>query len=325
MYIRMYKSLYQSIYTNMSRIISVLFLFYVGKTKMNSDALFLPGRTGHTLTKLPGSNKALLFGGICMGKSKDHFASRFCKSCKDGRFYILNTDTYEWQYLKVPLITARTYHSTSVLESDSNLTVAVIGGVVFEETLPSHREALNEIVLLTMDKELSNCTLQEISLACTTPNTPDVFLSSHATIVHNNSIIVVGGIQTHTRQISDKAPTPLPTAYRISLSSKDYDAFQKTTSAAAIFGTYGHSLHKLKCENTLLVVGGSSRQISVLTDRSFEPEPCEFVPCTIASSPMFKDPTWIQCDKCKKWYHTHCIELATVPEGHYFCLGCKKQ
>ena len=86
-----------------------------------------------------------------MGKNKDYFGSRFSKSCKDGKFHILNTETYEWQDLKVPLTTSRAYHTATCIEKDSGeYIVAIIGGVIFDGNRPSHREALNEIVILTM-------------------------------------------------------------------------------------------------------------------------------------------------------------------------------
>ncbi|XP_033635627.1 uncharacterized protein LOC117296695 [Asterias rubens] len=287
--------------------------------------LFLfTGRTGHTLTRIGETDKALLFGGICMGQRNKGFGSRFCKSCKDGRFYVLNTETFEWQHVKVPLITSRAYHTTTCISKDSEYVIGLIGGVVFDGNLPSHREALSEVAILTMDKQFNNCTLQELSLAPTVQNTREVFLSSHATVVHNSSIIVVGGIQTTTKEVQNKAPKALATAYRIDLPGKQYEILPKTTSAPILFSTYGHSVHNLKPDNTILVLGGSSRQISLLTDRSFEPEPCDFIPCTIISSLHLNDTTWIQCDKCKKWYHTHCINLDKVPDGQFFCFSCKK-
>lgn len=64
-----------------------------------------------------------------MGQRNKGFGSRFCKSCKDGRFYILNTETFEWQHVKVPLITSRAYHSTTCISSDLEYVIALIGGV----------------------------------------------------------------------------------------------------------------------------------------------------------------------------------------------------
>lgn len=277
---------------------------------------------------LPGTNKALLFGGLSMGTHKGYYNnSRFCQTCKDGRFYILDTDTYEWQHIKVPLIQPRAYHSVTVMEKDDEFVAALIGGVVYEETAPTHREALNEIVVLTIDKEIQNFSLKEVSLQPSMPTTHNVFLSSHATTVHNNVIIVAGGVQDQKKEMKEKSRKASSTVYSIDLGAKVFEAFPATCNASETFSTHGHSIHHLASDtdNTFLVLGGSSRQISLLTDRSFEPESCDSEPCTIASSGDKVDPTWIQCNrKCQKWFHIHCIKLTRIPEGDYHCKKCKK-
>ncbi|XP_071507487.1 uncharacterized protein [Diadema antillarum] len=278
------------------------------------------GRTGHTLTKIPGTNRAILFGGLSM-QSDGEFGPRWRKACKDGRFYFLDTDTFEWTHVKVPLLQPKAYHSANILVNDHDYTLAIVGGVVFNGRVASHRVAINEVIILTMDKEL-----KEVTLDPKTPNLPIVFISSHATTLHRDNIIVSGGIQTYSDEVKmDEAPSPSPIVYSINITDKEFHAFPKTSKASQLYATFGHTLHNLTNDNSLLVLGGTSKQISLLTDRDFEPEPCEYEPCTIASSSEKDNPVWVQCDsaKCKKWYHTFCAKVVHVPSGNYYCKNCK--
>ncbi|XP_063971604.1 uncharacterized protein LOC135159333 [Lytechinus pictus] len=289
----------------------------------NQTGAIPSGRGGHSMTKIPGSNKVFLFGGYSINRNNS--IARWQKSCNDGRLYILDTDSYEWKNVKVPLIQARAFHSTNILEIDDKFVMPIIGGVIFIEGAPTYRESLNEITIVSMNKQLKQFSLSEISLLPGSPETSSTYLSSHASVVHNGSVIVVGGVQDLEREIKKGiAPKASARAFFFNFKLNTYQLLPKTFHAESIFSTYGLTVHNLVGDDTILVLGGSSRQISLLSDRSYEPQECDYVPCTIADSPHSGDPTWIQCDRCHKWLHTTCIKLKQIPEGKYFCTNCKR-
>ena len=140
--------------------------------------------------------------------------------------------------------------------------------MIFDGNLQSHRGALNDIVVLTSDKELKICTLQELSLA-SQHQTLEMFF--FRPLLHFSVMIALlkwAAFKRMQRQ----------------LHAKHHLLYQQHTTLASMmpsrdhFGTcymYGHSMHGLKTENTLLsILGGNSQQISLLINRSFKPEPC---------------------------------------------------
>lgn len=275
------------------------------------------------MTRIPGSNKVFLFGGVYFERNGQH--SRWNKWCRDGKLYILDTDSFEWTTAKCPLLQARSHHTTDILENNDYFVMPIVGGVLFEGQVATYRESLAEITIVRMDKQLQNFSLSEISFQ-PSPDTQTVYISSHATVVQNGNILVVGGIQdAEKKMVPNKVPTPSSKAYIIDFQNKTYSILPGTVGSQTIFATYGHSIHTIDTDNSTLSFGGISRQISLLSNHKYEPEPCENVPCNIVDSPEFCDPTWIRCEnpRCMKWFHTFCLKLKRIPENIYFCKNCK--
>ena len=44
--------------------------------------------------------------------------------------------------------------------------------------------------------------------------------------------------------------------------------------------------------------------------------------CEICDKSSDEEGEWIQCDKCKDWYHLSCIDISEVPRGEWFCPKC---
>lgn len=225
---------------------------------------FLPGRTGHTMTRIPGSNKVVLFGGVSIERNGEH--SRWNKWCKDGKLYVLDTDSFEWTTAKCPLLQARAFHTTDILEYNDYFVLPIIGGVLFEGQVATYRESLAEITIVKMDKQLQNFSLSEISFQ-PSPDIQTVYISSHSSVVQNGNILVVGGIQdAEKKMVPNKAPSPSSKAYIIDFQNKTYNILPRTVGSETIFATYGHSIHTIDTDNSTLLFGGISRQISLLSN-----------------------------------------------------------
>ena len=101
-------------------------------------------RTGHTLTCVPETRFAILFGGLQLPKrhSKSFIQNRFGQTCKDDSLYLLNVLSKTWKVLDYPGIGERTYHSASLIHQN---TLAKLGGVKCQDFTPVKRYHISTI------------------------------------------------------------------------------------------------------------------------------------------------------------------------------------
>ncbi|XP_072166855.1 uncharacterized protein [Diadema setosum] len=303
-----------------------------GNPVMTQTGTIPHARTGHTLTKLGETKQALLFGGIAYQEVRKSFNVVWEKSCRDGAFYILDLSSFAWRTVTVPSTKARAYHTAECLEMDGKLVVAFIGGVTFDQlgNVPSNREPINEILVLTMNSQLADhAVLSTVTLMPDVANTPKIFVSYHASAKMGEFIMVSGGFQQlhGSMQTPSTSPRASPRVFVLDMRRKKYKLLPKTGNEPqhTLFATAGHILIKLT-PDCLVSLGGTSKQISLLSDRDFEPEQCDIAVCVIGESAESTEIQWVQCEtpRCGKWFHTYCLKLTSIPE-HYFCQQCTER
>ncbi|XP_072171845.1 uncharacterized protein [Diadema setosum] len=277
------------------------------------------GRAGHTFTKI-GNDKFVVFGGY---KHRDCYlpgqGDRFTPSCDDGKFYLLDGDNYRWNHIaSIPEVKGRCFHSAAFMEDTGEL--VLVGGVQYEGAVPIKRMAINEAMILStsfisgvMTFSLRNVILDMSPLDIT-------FLSFHSCTILNNQILVIGGYHQEDERNTDynQSPNISSAVYVLDPMAKTCKKLQDTVSDD--FATAGHTSHVLE-EDCVIVMGGTSKQFCLLTGRDFTPPSCELPECNIEDRDD-QGISWIDCDKCKKWFHRFCVKLKRAPKK-YICPLCK--
>lgn len=105
-------------------------------------------RSGHTLTCVPGTRFAILFNGLQLPKrhSKSLIQNRFCQTCKDDSFYLLDVLSKTRKVLDCPGIGEHTYHFASLICQNT----LVLGGVKYEDFTPVKRYDISTINVITL-------------------------------------------------------------------------------------------------------------------------------------------------------------------------------
>lgn len=289
-------------------------------------AYLLIARTGHTLTRLGETKEAVLFGGVMEQEERKSFSVEWELACRDGNFYILDLETFIWRRVPVPSTLARTYHTAECLETVRSFVVAFVGGVMHDKNTTT-RIPINEVLLLTMNsQDTDTAVLSTVTLAPDGPSTPVPYISYHATAQVNYNILVSGGFQLqHSSDIPKTSRHASSRVFILDIVGKKYKLLPKTQNDNQ-FGTAGHVLLTL-APDCIISVGGTSKQISMLTDRKYEPEKCDLLPlCTIAEAEETVEIQWVQCEtpRCRKWVHVYCLKLNSIPEI-YFCPHCRNK
>ncbi|XP_041478131.1 uncharacterized protein LOC121426054 [Lytechinus variegatus] len=282
-------------------------------------------RTGHSLTQLGNTTNAILFGGVIYERQERGFTLQWEKSCQDGRFYVLDMETLSWSLIKVPSTQARAYHSANCIEKDGTLVLVIVGGLTFNKgssMMAKNREPIHEVLVLTMNLDFVNPILQTVTLGAGSAQTSPVYLSYHATSVVGNSILVYGGFQQESSAVNQNIASTR--VYQLDIESRLYCLLSKTAKHAkhSVFATAGHTL--INTNNDFVCIGGTSKQISILSDRNFEEDNCDLATCHIQDAED-TEIGWIHCEapRCGKWFHEFCLGLKRIP-AKYYCSACKK-
>ena len=127
-------------------------------------SLCFTARTGHTLTKLGNTNNAILFGGVSFERKESGFRVHWEKSCRDGKFYVLDVSSTTWSLVNVPSTKARAYHITNSMNVDGKFVVVVVGVTFDEHGSTPTREPLHEVLVMTIRRNFKNPVLQTVKL-----------------------------------------------------------------------------------------------------------------------------------------------------------------
>ena len=279
------------------------------------------GRTGHTLNVINNST-LLLHGGLSFDQrdaSGVTLGNLFSQTCKDGSFYVLNTDTYHWSKLeKVPDVTSRAYHTATTVQSDGLVKVIFNGGVTYEGRDPSERLPIKEFVILNFrNSVLSDYFVEKVTVPMSNPK----YISYHSTVLSNNHLYILGGNVQNERKINE--PPQLNSEMKI------FDLENKSCDSVSVEPSYiasGHSAFELSSD-CIMIVGGINDSMFVYTTKPMKPSPCDFqFDCKIDESPEISPIAWIQCESnCKRWLYQYCVGLLNkrLPKGKYICQQCQ--
>ena len=270
------------------------------------------GRCGHTLT-VTSDTTALLFGGITVSLDASGITVDI-----DNNFYELNSDTNVWSIVKLPLPTARAFHSATPFTFKEKHAIIYIGGAKYENGKRVGALPLSDLFVVMFEGGMY--TIESFNIALP----QEIAISYHtATLLDDKNILVFGGFQNDmelVRSANDK--TASSKLHAINLDGNSECISQEFGDD---FATVGHSFVKI-CDDSFLIMGGSQKAYFMYTKKSLLPEPCEFENCKIEKSPVLNPIPWIKCDgACKKWLHQFCMDLDTLPKGKWFCRLCKKK
>ena len=272
-------------------------------------------RSGHTLTCVPGTRFAILFGGLQLPNrhSKSFIQNRFGQTCKDDSFYLLDVLSKTWKVLDCPGIGERTYHSASLIRQN---TLVVLGGVKYEDFTPVKRYDICTINLITLDFEKCSGQVQ----ICKTKVDIPINVSYHGSVALDKFICVYGGYYNERSDICK--PSQSSNLYLIDTS----DWTCQCICAPDEFASAGLSL-LLVDASCLMILGGSNKQINMWSSKPLIPSACDYQEqCNIMESSEISPIAWIQCDGvCKRWLHQFCAGITTVPAKQFICKECSNK
>lgn len=244
--------------------------------------------------------------------------------CNDSKFYLLNAATLSWEVLgELPQISARAYH-TATLVGDGQ--IAIIGGTSFSHQeregllygSPQIRHCIQTTHIIKFTNNQVNH-LQTINFDMDPQHT--TYISEHTATYFKEHILVFSGRCQDSAAIDQDLPPGISKhMFMLNIATKQYTV--KTVQDSS-FKSAGATSFQL-AEDCVTIVGGSSKQILLFTNRNVIPDDCAVGPqCKIDNTnEQGQKDSWIQCDKCDKWYHWHCVGLRANPQS-YQCPNCR--
>ena len=232
-------------------------------------------RFGHSLSKV-SETAAIMFGGLCCpyyNTVQIDCSSLFRKELRDGDAYLLELEDSDtdvspaWKRLKGNQtdILRRAYHTATKVLGNS---LAVIGGITYENGKPHKRLSLQNIILLS-NFDQPNMPVKEVKLPDDVNN---VFISGHSTASPDNewNLLYVYGEYQHSTELITKPAQPSSELF-----VTDIEKARKVRKVAqSEYGTSGSSLVFLE-PDVLLISGGTKKASLLYTSKALIPDKCD--------------------------------------------------
>jgi hypothetical protein len=288
----------------------------ISVTKQQGDVP--SARFGHSLT-LFTDDLAILHGGLSMPfRESASLVSPFRHVCEDGKFYLLNNQTYTWTILNLPEVQSRTFHTASY--SKEMNCIFIVGGLCYMGFEPSTRLPFDDALIIKVFG-YNQFSLEKITFSLC-ENLSKYYLSYHSSCIVDEKMFVVGGFSQMEPEVKDK-PALNPYLLIYDLQMKHV----KNVEIGSSNLTSGCSCVSL-ANDSIMIVGGSVQNYFVYTSKAMQPSPCDLqAACIIGDSPEISPISWVQCEgKCKRWLHQYCVGVleSGLPRGKYICSECKQ-